>query len=616
MMSSSLAAHWSGEFNLSLRQIIFVILLGGATGVHSQEAGDIYLEGVRVGLADNRTRLVFDLSGPVKYRLGQLDDPFRLSIDMADTRQALADMAVPIANTQISSITFSRGEDGVLRALLGFDASVDHHAFLLKPFEARGYRLVLDIHPKPAGLAQAPDGKAGAPTAIAPMQGRAGAAPATAPAPVTGSTAHSRRSRQSPAFQFSGTWEQEAAIETDGGSVQKFEALIEPRLDIELSRDTDITAIGRVRLDAVGDLGPYQHKPRNYSDINGPWYSRRYGEVALRELYLDTRWGGTYWRLGKQQVVWGQADGIKVLDIVNPQSFREYILDDFDDSRIPLYMAKMEAALGERLMLQLLWIPDTTYHELAESDTPYYLTSPQLVPVAPPGLEVSIERIRRPNDFVDDSDVGGRLSGFFAGWDLTLNYLYHYQDFPVLYQQLELDSQGARGVVSPVYERSHMSGGTASTAFGDFTVRAEVAYNSDTFHVATDLAQRGIEQSAELASVLGLDWQLGQYDTLLSAQWFQSHLFDYESDIVRDETEQYFSLFYQKTFAQEVWILDFLALYSLNHQDSLSQMKLKYLWQSNLQIWGGLDVFLGDRDGVFGQFRDQSRVLIGFELGF
>jgi len=52
-------------------------------------------------------------------------------------------------------------------------------------------------------------------------------------------------------------------------------------------------------------------------------------EAELREFYLETDWGKSYFTFGKQQVVWGKADGLKVLDVVNPQSFREFILEDF-----------------------------------------------------------------------------------------------------------------------------------------------------------------------------------------------------------------------------------------------------------------------------------------------
>ena len=143
------------------------------------------------------------------------------------------------------------------------------------------------------------------------------------------------------AIEFSGTWEQEWAVATRDMTGQKFESLIEPRWDIDLSETVQLTAIGRIRLDATDKTGPRAQKT-NYSGVNGPWYNNGHAEFGLREFYLDAEWGDNYWRIGKQQVVWGQADGIKVLDVVNPQSFREFILDDFDDSRIPLWMLNVE----------------------------------------------------------------------------------------------------------------------------------------------------------------------------------------------------------------------------------------------------------------------------------
>ena len=38
--------------------------------------------------------------------------------------------------------------------------------------------------------------------------------------------------------------------------------------------------------------------------------------------------------------------------------------------------------------------------------------------------------------------------------------------------------------------------------------------------------------------------------------------------------------------------------------------------RSNLEVWLGGDFFQGNEDGLFGQFSEQDRVLIGMELGF
>ncbi|MBL7131954.1 MAG: DUF1302 family protein, partial [Candidatus Omnitrophica bacterium] len=53
----------------------------------------------------------------------------------------------------------------------------------------------------------------------------------------------------------------------------------------------------------------------------------------LRDCYLDYTSDILDMRLGRQQVVWGQADGISVLDRVNPVDLTEYWLQDLVDLR-------------------------------------------------------------------------------------------------------------------------------------------------------------------------------------------------------------------------------------------------------------------------------------------
>lgn len=411
--------------------------------------------------------------------------------------------------------------------------------------------------------------------------------------------------------EFSGTWEQELAIEINTGDAQKFEALIEPEWNFVFDDGLELTAIGRLRLDLVGDLSPKKSRPDNYSGINGPWAQSAHGEISLREFYLDAEWFGSYWRIGKQQVVWGQADGLKVLDVVNPQSFREFILDDFDDSRIPLWMLNVEVPVGKDDTLQFLWIPDTTYHELAELGTPYQITSPRLIPGVPDGVPVNLSSPLKPDHFLADSDFGLRYSSFRGGWDITVNYLYHYQDFPVPYQ--DLDAGGV--TIQPDYERSHLLGGTLSNSFGDFTLRAEIGYSTDSFNISKNISTRGVANSPELASVLGLDWQ-GLNDTFISVQWFQSHLFDSDPATVRDRTEHTLSFLFQRYFASETWKLELLVLQSLNGHDGLVRPKLTHSLLSNLDIWVGADIFHGNKDGLFGQFDQADRIVAGFLLGF
>ena len=58
-------------------------------------------------------------------------------------------------------------------------------------------------------------------------------------------------------------------------------------------------------------------------------------EIELREFYLEAIRGRVILHSASSSRM-GKADGFKVLDVANPQSFQEFILEDFDNSRIPL----------------------------------------------------------------------------------------------------------------------------------------------------------------------------------------------------------------------------------------------------------------------------------------
>lgn len=604
------------------------------------------VEAVRVGDRDGVTRVVVDLSAAPDYRLFRLADPERLVIDLPDATLSREPDQSLFAGTPVRALRTGRQADGRLRLVLDLASAVTVRDFSLAPDRAagRGYRLVLDLAAASSGEAIAAEpptadvttdvpaatpaggeiskeiADARKPTAVA-VNSEVGAAQPMANAEATPRQALQTRlpeSNPSPAdsslmdVSFSGTWQHEWAWATEPNAAQKFESIIQPRWDIGFDNGASVTAILRLRGDTIGDLGPDANPPPSYSDVTRPWLNRAESELSLRELYVDFRWGRSDWRLGKQQVVWGQADGIKVLDVVNPQSFREFILDDFDDSRIPLWTANVTVPLGNTANLQLLWIPDTTYHELAELDTPFAFTTPRIIPDVP---IAALRDPERPDNPWTDGDVGFALTGFAGGWDLSFNYLYHYLDTPILPVRLRQTAIGPLPVLEPGYERSHLVGGTASTVLGDVTLRTELAYSSDTFQPTSSLADSAVAGSPELSAVLGLDWAMNM-DTLLSVQLFNSTLFDPVDAMGRDEHEQLVTLLYQQDFANAIWRFRGIGIHSINDADTQLQLRLSYWFTGDLQLWLGGDVFSGSRRGLFGQFDAQDRVLVGFEYGF
>jgi hypothetical protein len=378
----------------------------------------------------------------------------------------------------------------------------------------------------------------------------------------------------------------------------------------EIVADLDVTATfasgwsfkaaARARADSEDNLEPGRPDQRERSSFNRRWILGDSADVELRELYLDGHVGPTFLRIGKQQIVWGQADGLRVLDVVNPFSFREFVWPDPQDRRIPLWSVKSEIPLGPAT-LQLLWLPDPTYDEIPLGTATFAVTTPLLVPRG--AMPIPVEPVRRPQGLRDSSDGGARLSMFVGGWDVTLNYLYHTCDDPVPFVAI----RNGAPVLAPGYERSRLFGASVSNAFGSTTVRGEVGYSTDRWFITTAATDPDrVFPSEELAFVVGLD-NTALASTLLSVQYFESTVRDPVAQMTRLRRERQATFLMQRSWRNESVRLRALWLRSLDRDDGAVQARISWQATAALSIGVSLERFHGDRNGLFGEFRDASR---------
>jgi len=413
------------------------------------------------------------------------------------------------------------------------------------------------------------------------------------------------------ALTLQGTADYSFALQTEDGSIQKTELVLTPQWDFHLSESARGTLIARARLDGVDELSPRQPAQHSRSHWNRRASIGNNADVEVREFYIDAFIKDSDIRLGKQQVVWGQADGLRVLDVLNPIDYREFILPEVGERRIPLWMLNVESPMGKG-MLQLILIPDQTYDQLPPFDGAFAFSSRLLVPQAPANVPVTMLDDKRPSKPIKNADAGIRWTRFVDGWDLSLNYLYHYQNQAVFYL-----TQSPTGVtVTPTYQRSHLLGGTASNAFGNFTFRGELGYSTDRYWVANPAQlAAGVAQSPELAYVAGLDYS-GLSDTFLSFQVFQSHLTRRESGTIRNQTETQVTALARRNLWNEVLTLEAFIIQSIDDKDGLIQLEARYQFNSTLSGRLGTDWFYGDSAGLFGQFKTASRVHVGLTYAF
>ena len=105
------------------------------------------LTGIRISQsAEDHTRVVFDLTGDFEHNLFTLENPYRVVIDLKDTRKSTAIAVSSRTTNLLSGLRSASRTNGRLRVVLDLQGKVRPRSFALKPDGKSGYRLVVDLH--------------------------------------------------------------------------------------------------------------------------------------------------------------------------------------------------------------------------------------------------------------------------------------------------------------------------------------------------------------------------------------------------------------------------------------------------------------------------------------
>ena len=138
------------------RQLLNLILASAALLPFS--VGATQIRNARLWRSDDKLRLVFDLSGPVRYKTFSLSAPERLIIDLSGANLSGDFSQLALGNTVIRSIRSGHFGQGDTRIVLDLNAPVQLNSFLLPPQDGQGHRLVLDLKSAaPLHIAAAPE---------------------------------------------------------------------------------------------------------------------------------------------------------------------------------------------------------------------------------------------------------------------------------------------------------------------------------------------------------------------------------------------------------------------------------------------------------------------------
>jgi hypothetical protein len=370
----------------------------------------------------------------------------------------------------------------------------------------------------------------------------------------------------------------------------------------KLSADWRLTLEGRAHYDPVGKLG----YPKSI------WFDPRQALIDGKIKKVDVK-------LGLQQVVWGQADGLRVLDIINPLDYREFILEDFIDSRRPLWIARADVPI-EKGWLQLVWVPYFAPGRLPGPDAEFGLGESfglgliGAATVLPDVTQIPLRRepTVRPAYQLKSSQGGVRYSRSIGSWDVTGNYFYGWEDIPTNYLsaiEQTTNSPSPTLVFKPEYDRKEVFGGTAATNFGSVVLRMEAGWNRHKPAAVKSDSPSGFEKKGQFSSVVGLDyaartwlWMSGQYFLQFTSAPREKLLFPRYNHLA--------SLYFRTNFFRETLRPELFILAGLNEKQYLIRPRVTKTIGDHWSIGVGADFLGGKRTNIFGYFDSKDRVVV------
>ncbi len=348
----------------------------------------------------------------------------------------------------------------------------------------------------------------------------------------------------------------------------------------------------------------------NTTDLT-PGIKRHYRTyLASKEAYLMYMADSFDFRLGQQQIVWGETDGLRLLDIINPLDQREFILDDFLDSRIGLWAARLNyyADLnGVEHEFEFVLTPDARPAKFAPSGSRWAYA--QSLPTGATSQRLLASK--EPGWALGNMEYGFAWRSNLDGWDLSLNYFYGWRDTPNLSSQLE----GTVLVTQARHLRMHTVGGSFANAFGALVLRGEAAVNlregidTNVLSYTASVVRKTTVNAALVAEYTKNNW-------VISSQVFIRHIAGAGGgSLTEDETSGFVTLRVATDFMNEKLKPEVLLLADWADGGWLMRPKASYEFSDAWVGTLGADIFAGSA-GFFGQFAANDRIYTEIEWSF
>lgn len=387
----------------------------------------------------------------------------------------------------------------------------------------------------------------------------------------------------------------QSALRYDDGDISMFRVALLPEAKWKLARhwQADI----RLRFEAAAaDTG--LGSTGTFSPLSKPFIRDEHVQGDVDQAILRYRKRRTNISFGKQTVAWGVLDGLQITDRFDAVRRREFIFTDVRPERLARWGARVRTQLaGWRIDAAAML--DPSVNQLALQGDAFEVLAPRLRGGLAANAPVPALSASDRDTLARNGTYGLRLGKSFGQSDLSVLVITGPETDPVF----RLDGQN----VVLEYPNRTLIGATFQQQSGSIVWRLEGAYGPD--QPVNTLSAAPLSQTSRERILLGagLDWR-GSDGLFVNAQLGWDHVTGGTETLVRPRSDVISTVRIQKPFQQETWLVRAEVIASLTDGDGVVRPAIDYTVSDALKVSVGSDIIFGTREGLFGQFRDESRL--------
>ncbi len=348
--------------------------------------------------------------------------------------------------------------------------------------------------------------------------------------------------------------------------------------------------------------------------------------------YTDKNYG---FSIGKQILRWGKTDQISPVDTLNPQDMREFIIPDYEQRKIPIWMADLNLFF-DKFTLEGVFIPMFEKSRLDYFDTNWSLFGHvkkeiQNAPL-PPSVKTYVDTLNiHEKDPNTEAELALRVTTTLKEMDLGLTFHHttedtpYFKSFPIknIHVTGDFSAETLTSALNTAiltnenieveYKRTNIVGFELETILGDFGVRGEAAWQEKESFITSSLTST---RNPTFIYIAGADYTT-QGNTYLNLQFVHRHISNYNPDILYFDQDTYSLLGEIRKDIISDW-LEASLKYSknLNNNEWYLSPQFKYTYITNLECILGAHILSGDKDTWLGSQNDNDLFFLNISYRF